>query len=244
MISFVKNPCHPHLLADFKRGFVRMFSPQIFADHPMLILSCVALLLLSLLPFLPTAPRGKMLIGTLLFALIVPAIFVLIRTARSPEPINPYAHYGYRIFYTFLPLPLTIVLFATLAFCKPQDKQPWLYGFMIIAVLAFSQIAWNFLATAQWRRYLDVFQETLMTQKGFIPYERSGMTPDDLRKRGMTNMSWGWTEPGLSILLAPGGKIRTVIEANPCSPWFPFDPHDPSHRPDLSSYGFTYEIEK
>jgi hypothetical protein len=53
--------------------------------------------------------------------------------------------------------------------------------------------------------------------------------------------SWGWTNPCVSYLLSPDGRVRTMIGSRPDLPYLPYDPLRPetlprSRRFDISEY--------
>jgi hypothetical protein len=55
-------------------------------------------------------------------------------------------------------------------------------------------------------------------------------------------MTWGWTQPTLSILWAPDKNVRAII-LNPASEsgrWQPFDPTNADKLPEIELLGFSY----
>ncbi len=44
----------------------------------------------------------------------------------------------------------------------------------------------------------------------------------------------------MSVLLAPGGNVKAIIENQKPDRWQPFNPTDPEHFKDLSAYGIHY----
>jgi hypothetical protein len=45
-------------------------------------------------------------------------------------------------------------------------------------------------------------------------------------------MDWDWTNPTLSFVLSPHGRVASVIASDDRSGWHPFDPADPGDLPD------------
>jgi hypothetical protein len=45
------------------------------------------------------------------------------------------------------------------------------------------------------------------------------------------NMSWHWTFPETSLVLAPAGKVSTIIGRERPVPWKIWDPGDPDQVP-------------
>lgn len=110
---------------------------------------------------------------------------------------------------------------------------------IVVGVLAFSQITWQILATVQWRGYIKVFQAELAQNKGFIPYEYSPLAQQPAGNQVIRNLGWGWTNPSMSIALAPGGQVLAIFGAPP-SRYQPFDPQHARELPELAQYGIDY----
>jgi hypothetical protein len=110
---------------------------------------------------------------------------------------------------------------------------------IVVAILAFSQMTWQILATAQWWGYVEMFRAELSQHKGFIPYEHSPIARQPAGIQVIRNLVWAWTNPSMSIVLAPGGQVSTIFGASP-GRWQPFDPQNPRELPKLGKYGIDY----
>ena len=114
----------------------------------------------------------------------------------------------------------------------------------VVLALALGQVGWNVAATHEWRHYIASFRSLLENHRGLLSHEQAlaELSPD--AQRQFVNMSWGWTYPTMSVILAEHGKVQTIIE-NPDwgeGAWEPFDPKTlsdellNSHRLDFSAY--------
>jgi hypothetical protein len=110
---------------------------------------------------------------------------------------------------------------------------------IVAGILAFSQITWQILATAQWRGFLEVFRVELSRNSGFIAFENSPMVQQPAGIQVVRNLAWDWTTPSMSIVLSPGGHVSTIFGARP-GRWQPFDPLNARELPNLSRYGIDY----
>lgn len=94
----------------------------------------------------------------------------------------------------------------------------------LAALLCLSVSLADLAATWQWQRYRDAMQTVLSEHRGIIGWQAA---LDGLRPAGrlaLTGFAWPWTAPLMSLWLAPGGGIRSVIANPPGFAWEPFDP--------------------
>jgi len=228
----------------FKEGFFSMFNLRIFKMHSMLMSSFATILFLLTLPLL-TGKLGKVIFLFLLGAYGVFTVFSGFVPVFFLRWFTPVSHYAMRSFYCFLPVGLTLILLRLRSGPQLQkNHRVWARSFIIVTILAFGQITWHIFATTQWRKYLTAFCDALETHQGIISCEQSHLTYDALMKRGIANMGWDWTYPTLSILLAPRGEIRTMIElkSSDVTSFRPFNLQDSTKWPNLSAYGLVYKI--
>jgi hypothetical protein len=75
--------------------------------------------------------------------------------------------------------------------------------------------------------YVQDFRSLLQNQVGFIPFDKAvAILPQDRRKDfNLIASSWpNWTNPVISYLLSPQGRVTTIIGNPQDLPWQPFDP--------------------
>lgn len=102
----------------------------------------------------------------------------------------------------------------------------------VISILAVTVLLWHVAATHRWTVYLDDFRSILAGGRGLVSWKEAFESLPDSRRINFKNMSWSWTNPSLSYLLSPQGRVTTVI-ANPDrgGAWVPFDPSNPQALP-------------
>jgi hypothetical protein len=113
-------------------------------------------------------------------------------------------------------------------------------AFVIIALVSVFQVTWQNVATVQWYGYLQVFSAELRTHRGLVPFEDSVLSRQPPGIQVVGNLSWSWTGPPLSILLAPGGRVTAIIDVARDTEKHFLDPRDPRTFPDLKRYGIEY----
>ena len=55
----------------------------------------------------------------------------------------------------------------------------------------------------------------------------------------LQHLDWSWTNPLMSIVLSPGGRIGTVIGPSNERGWAPFDPTQPDQLPRAPQFDYA-----
>ena len=201
------------------------------------ILSITALGLIAYL--FRVRPVGRMMFLSVMALFATAAVVVGFAPVLIPHSLRPGQQFSARAWIGVLPAGLAIAMIAL----RWQNAQwpaiAYARVLLVVGVLAFSQITWQILATAQWRGYIDVFRAELSQYKGFVPYERSPISHQPAGNQVIRNLGWAWTNPSMSIVLAPGGHVSTIFGAPP-GRWQPFDPLNARELPKLAKYGVDY----
>jgi hypothetical protein len=171
-------------------------------------------------------------IGDSLFLLA--AVVFALQPFLFPETIAPARHMAARVL-TTLPLAVLILLASLVARGRIKLRQRHLDRALtyLLAVIV-AQSVWHFGATQLWNEYLQSFRTALERHQGFVSHR---VVAHELRYTSLFH--WGWTEPTLSILLSPGGRVQAIF-GNPALRWQPFDPTDPERLPRLEGHGVDY----
>ena len=98
------------------------------------------------------------------------------------------------------------------------------FAAFITALLTVTVTAGNLRADLDWMRYRTALQSELSRADGLIAFplarEQQPMAQNLALQRG----SWPWTSPLMSLWLAPGGRVRSLLLNPPGVSWQPFDP--------------------
>jgi hypothetical protein len=125
-------------------------------------------------------------------------------------------------------IPIMVVVLVLGSIRRESNRRYLLSPFIahVLLILALGQFGWHLIATSEWRSYIRDFQAVLEGNRGLVSYDRAlEMLPPHAQRR-FENMSWVWTVPTMSILLARNGKVSAII-ANPIrgdGSWQPFEP--------------------
>jgi hypothetical protein len=160
-----------------------------------------------------------------------------------PDSVRPVQQFQARAWIGVLPAGLALAMIGLFSRKPQRSAVVFDRALIVVGILAFSQITWQILATAQWRGYIYVFRNELFFSqtKGFVAYEYSPMARKPAGNRVIRNLVWGWTNPSMSIVLAPGGHVSTIYGAPP-GRWQPFDPQNARELPRLTKYGIEYSV--
>lgn len=149
--------------------------------------------------------------------------------------LAPALQFNARSYGAILSLPLAAVLLLSLR--RPALTGLWARPAVvpIIVVLAIGQLGWQALATWYWSRYIQDFEVVLSTHSALVswPQALASLPPD--RARLFSRFSWYWTNPTMSIVLAPRGKLTALLDNPMVVSWQPFDPTDANSLPAASS---------
>jgi hypothetical protein len=156
----------------------------------------------------------------------------------EPDDIHPAMQHEFRSIHLLVPLALLVVsLILTRRPKWLEEQRHYLIGFSSSLLLA--QSLWHIAATWQWQEFVGVWRSELASQAGAvslsdIPWDTGSRQAQALR------FDWNWADPDLSIMLAPGGRVRAMILPGARPAWRPFDPLDPQALPNLQRYGVDY----
>ncbi len=181
----------------------------------------------------------------LLIAIALAALAAAISPLIAERALSAKLQFDARSYGPIL-IPPLVLLMAVVSLRAAQAKAYIESGFVagVVLALALGQFGWNVAATNEWRHYITTFRGLLDEQRGLVTHEQAldALSPE--LQRTFVNMSWGWTYPTMSVVLADDGKVQTII-GNPVSDvkgWEPFDPETlgdellSSPRLDFSAY--------
>lgn len=94
----------------------------------------------------------------------------------------------------------------------------------LAALLCLSVSLADAAATWQWRHYTQAVQSVLSRHRGVIGWDVALSSLSPSGRAALTGCAWPWTASLMSLWLAPGGIVRSVIANPPGVVWEPFDP--------------------
>ena len=137
-------------------------------------------------------------------------------------------------------VPLALLPVALLLAWRPDGLQPyrtWLVRFSASFLLA--QALWQLSATWQWTGFVGTLRGVLASRTGPLPVAATPIAAGVIDGQAL-NFDWWWANPSLSIVLSPGGQVRSMLMPPSPQKWEPFNPLDPRRLPKLERYGINY----
>lgn len=232
------EPFIQHALAMAWHHTFAIFAGSIVNLHHGALLSIFALLAIALLLVPFRATQGPGIAGWTVSLYGLACLAVLLTLVAFPVRLEVPLHYRARVLQLVLPPLFAVALFG-IAHWKWSVPAPRLRAaFAVVLALALFQNGWHVLATHQWSGYLDVFRVELAANSGYLRIQDSALSERRRGRQVIEKMNWGWTLPSTSIVLAPEGRVRTIV-GDPGRDR-PYDPREPGSLPDLSRYGVDY----
>lgn len=161
----------------------------------------------------------------------IPCAMLVAGTAISEDLFAPALQFQARGYGAILSLPLSALFLLSVR--SPAWIMLWTRPAVvaIVVVLALGQLGWQALGTWYWSRYIEDFRAVLRTHRGLVSWPEAveSLPPDGARL--LWRLSWYWTNPSLSIVLSPDGKVGAVVDNPVPVRWQPFDPAVPGELP-------------
>jgi len=132
---------------------------------------------------------------------------------------------------------LLLPLFAHLSGRLRLDGTGRRLVLLVAAILAVGQITWQIAATAQWAGRLSLFRDVVASGSGLMPVDETPLAQRRIGLQAVKPLEWRWTNPLLSIMLAPGGQVAAIVAAPPG--WQPFDPSQPAALPPVPGIDYS-----
>lgn len=170
-------------------------------------------------------------VASIVLGFTVTALWAVLAPVVTDHLVDPAMQFRGRYHSVFVTLLLGVVLLASLIY--PQVTRAWSLrvNLVIVGVLGIGSLGWHAAGIHQWSRYIDDYRSMLTTQRGLVPWNTALDTLAPHAKRRFQKMSWVWTNPTMSIVLAPRGKAVAIVDNPDHIGWEPFDPSDPESLP-------------
>ncbi|HLY06286.1 MAG TPA: hypothetical protein VKR31_11120 [Rhizomicrobium sp.] len=134
-----------------------------------------------------------------------------------------------------LPILLTTVLAGLVLVLQQRGSTPGRFltrpTLSVIVMLVVSQALMQVSATTLWRDYVRDLRALVASSEGDISHDRALTTLAWDRSPFRREMLQTWSVQPLSILLAPGGQVRAMVEPAKTEGWVPYHLTDPRTLP-------------
>jgi hypothetical protein len=173
------------------------------------------------------APPVRTVLGA--FALL--SAILVVGTLWHGALFSARAQFSARSWGALISLPLGILYLGSLI--RPSWRTTWerRSTVTLLGILAATQLGWQTIATAFWADYVRDFRAVLATHEGLVSWDDAIQAMPPQERWMLPRMAWDWTNPTLSFVLSPRGRVASVI-ANPDGEVYqPFDPTSPGALP-------------
>lgn len=169
---------------------------------------------------------------------LVSAILV-VGTLWHGALLSPAAQFAARSWGAVMSLPLGALCIGSLL--RPRWRAVWERPstVAVLGILAAAQLGWHIVATGFWSDYVRDFRAVLASHQGLVAWEDAVRALPPGERWVLRRMSWGWTNPAMSFVLAPHGRVASVVATPDESLYQPFNPADPKDLPDGPRFDTT-----
>jgi hypothetical protein len=179
-------------------------------------------------------------LAVLLFAAFCLILDVLtLVSGESSRLFVPFLQFTARNLAVMDSVPLAVCLLLTLH--RPWLQASWMRPPVaaLVLLLALGQIGWQAIGIVYWDRFVADMEAVLASHRGFVPWRQAlaDVTPSQAQE--MRRLSWGWTNPQVSVVLAPEGRVSSIIGVIDERPRQQFDPTRPEQLPAAPQFDYS-----
>ena len=217
----IHDVLHPRIAAN-RASFVQdLVSLRwlLIGDGQINMMAATGLLAVFMLPIaaLPARARGPAM-GAAAFLFMVLAILALV------VPPCPPAAFAARNNACLMTAPAMLLLLVLRQRTRILPAGAVLTATALTAMLGFAIAAGDGAATAGWLGYTQAMRTALASGRGVLPWRTALADLPPREAHAMSRYAWPWTTPLMSLWLAPGSRVATVIANPPGVAWQPFAP--------------------
>jgi hypothetical protein len=143
--------------------------------------------------------------------LVLFAGFVALAPVLSPSTFAPIVQVMARAVASLSPAILAPMALRAHAIGWRPDAMARRLLTVVLALIAAAQITWHMAATAQWAGFLTMYRAALSERPGLIVFETTPMARPAIGIQVLRPLTWAWTNPWMSVALAPGGRVAAII---------------------------------
>jgi hypothetical protein len=182
---------------------------------PVNAMACAGLVGVLLLPVVMLRPHARAVaMSATLLAFIALAVFAL------AEPPCPACAFAARDNACLLTAPAMVLLLIL----RCRGSRLPAPSATVVAMLGLAIAVADGAATAGWLDYTSAMRTALETGHGVVPWRDALTRLPEPQEAALRRYAWPWTTPLMSLWLAPGPALSTIIANPPGLGWQPFDP--------------------
>ena len=122
-----------------------------------------------------------------------------------------HAQFDARSWGAVISLPLGMLCLGSLL--RPAWRAVWerRSTVAVLCILATAQLGWQTIATGFWTRYVRDFRAVLASHEGVVNWTDAVNSLPPEERWVFVRMSWGWTNPIMSFVLSPHGRVSSLV---------------------------------
>jgi hypothetical protein len=167
------------------------------------------------------------------------AILLAVLVADPARLVSPSRFFASR----GLPVTLTTLLAGLLLLMRRTGQTPARFVappvLAIVLGLAIVQTGAQVAMTVQWTSYVRALRGLVSAETGIISHATAMQRLDLGGARFRRELLETWSVQPLSLLLAPQGHVRAIVEPGPKERWVPYDPAKPATLPDAPGLDYS-----
>ncbi|HEY3777194.1 MAG TPA: hypothetical protein VGL35_03980 [Rhizomicrobium sp.] len=226
MLRWIVFPRSTIERGDFLSGLLGGFVGTAGAPNVPALASLLAGVAMVIAPIRERLARWVVAIAVL--GLVCQVAFLWLAPDEAISPSRYFAARG-------LPVALTTVLMLAFLYLGRSGRTPVHFAtgpvLAIVLSLAAAQAAGQLAIARAWTGYVQGLRALVSSESGTIRHAAAMAALDSRGGRFRREMLEHWSAEPLSILLAPGGHVRAVVQPAPTARWIPYDPHDRAKLP-------------
>lgn len=83
---------------------------------------------------------------------------------------------------------------------------------VLLSVLLAGSLGWHVVAQHEWSRAISAWRDVLQRSQGLVPWTDALATVTPRQRELLWTYSWGWTNPAMSLLLSPNGRVQAIVK--------------------------------
>ena len=126
--------------------------------------------------------------------------------------VSPATQFAARNHPAFVAALLALAMLACWRLCQPQATLRTWVSPAVLSLLIIGSVGWHAVVQVRWASYIESYQRLLTGRDGLLSWEEAVRKAPPKDRAALWTFTWGWPNPAMSILLAPEGKVGTIID--------------------------------
>lgn len=126
--------------------------------------------------------------------------------------VSPRTQFDARNHPAFVAAPLAVAMLTCWRLGQPEAALRAWVSPAVLSLLIIGSVGWHAVVQVRWANYIESYQRLLSGREGLLSWEEAVQKAPPRDRAALWTFTWGWPNPAMSILLAPEGKVGTIID--------------------------------